>query len=129
MYDLEIDSILNVVKYLLLLLPGVLSIAFLGTMIALLLKQPESYMPVGITLMMILLALSGCLGFDPTQIDSGIFKVYEYLPSYYMANSLYDVWFGENFDYLGYLLSCCIFTAIGLVICVVNILKVKELNK
>lgn len=128
-YDLEIDSILNVFKYLLLLLPGVLSIAFLGTMIALLVKQPESYMPVGITLMMILLALSGCLGFDPTQIDNGIFKVYEYLPSYYMANSLYDVWFGESFDYLGYALSCCIFTAIGLVICVVNIIKVKELNK
>ena len=63
------------------------------------------------------------------DIDNGIFKVYEYLPSYYMANSLYDVWFGENFDYLGYLLSCCIFAAIGLVIYVVNILKVKGLNK
>lgn len=128
-YNLEINSVMNVFKYLLLLLPGVLSISFLGTMLALLVKQPESYMPVGITFMMVLLALSGCLGFDPTQIDNAIFKIYEYLPSYYMANSLYDVWFGGNFNYINYFISCFIFAAIGLVICGLNVLKTRGFKK
>lgn len=115
-YGLKIVSIQNVTLFLILLLPGIISISFLGTEIALLLKKPESYMPIGITFMMLLLALSGCLGFDPATINNSISNIYKYLPSYYLANPMYNVWNGLDFPLKSYFLSCSAFLGLGVMV-------------
>ena len=104
-YNLDITSINNVILSLLLLLPTIISYAFLFTIIALFLKKPENYMSIGITSMMILLAFSGCLGIDPNNFGGILTNIYKYIPSYYISIPLYDLWNNGTFPYIDYFID------------------------
>lgn len=122
-FKLPFADISNLLLFFVYLSMGMFSLALVGTGLALLLNNPLSYIGVSIILLNIVLAFSGCFGFDPLQLNISIFNLAKYLPTYYIVNDFNNIYFNGSYNPLNYLISCAIFIIIGLVLLALNIFK------
>lgn len=119
-YHLDIPSISTVVQYMVLLFPAMFSISVFGISLALLVNKPQNYLAIGITLLMIILTLSGCYGFDPAELESAFMSIYKFIPTYYLVTEGYELWHNNIFDYQNYFIACGVLIAVAILIFIIN---------